>query len=73
MKNQNFIVNTIIIRIEVIDEANRYNPQPTCCEDFLRKVKQQRISLIIPNVNINIVTPALIFTDVRCSENGKLR
>lgn len=69
MRNQNLNVNAIIVSREVIDDARRYIPQPTCPKSFPGNVKKERTLSIRPTANIIIVTAALIFTEIDCSIN----
>ena len=57
---RNFNPNTNVIINEVIDELNRYNPQPTSRTDLLLNVINERIPFIDPTHTNKIVTARLI-------------
>jgi hypothetical protein len=63
MRNQNLIVNMVIVRREVIDDVRRYMPQPTVRESLLWNVIKERTLLMRPTANMTMVGVVLIFTD----------
>ncbi len=60
--NQNLIVNIVIVRKEVIDDAKRYIPQPIVRKSSFLNVRNERTLLIKPATKRIIVRAALIFT-----------
>jgi hypothetical protein len=48
-----------MVRREVMDEARRYNPQPTALDSFVANVIIERILLIKAAINTTIVNPEL--------------
>ena len=40
--NQNLIVNIVIVSKDVIEDANKYNPQPTFLTSLFRKVIKEK-------------------------------
>jgi len=63
MKNQNLIVNMVIVRKEVIDDVRRYMPQPTVRESLLWNVIKERTLLMRPTANMTMVGVVLTFTE----------
>jgi len=63
------IVNIVIVRREVIEDANRYIPQPTFLNSLFRNVIKEKMPLMKPMTNIIIVRPAAVCTKTDCFRN----
>jgi hypothetical protein len=55
-------VKILIVRSEVMDDAKRYNPQPTALDSFVANVIIERTLLIKDATNITIVNAELHLT-----------
>jgi hypothetical protein len=55
-------MNIHIVRREVMDDAKRYNPQPTALDSFVANVIIERTLLIKAATNITIVHAELHLT-----------
>jgi len=63
------IVNIVIVRREVIEEANKYIPQPTFLNSLFRNVIKEKIPLMKPITNIIILSPAAVCIKADCFRN----
>ncbi len=63
--NQYLTVNIVIVSRDVIEDASRYSPQPTCLSSLFWKVIKEKMPLMKPVRNITMVIPAVscIITD----------
>jgi len=67
--NQNFSVNIVIVRREVIEDASKYIPQSTFLNSLFRNVIKEKIPLMKPITNIIIVSPGAIWIKTDCFRN----
>ena len=67
--NQNLIVNIVMVKRDVIEDARRYIPQPNFLSSLFRKVINEKIPLIRPMTTIIIVIPAATCIKDDCFPN----
>jgi len=56
------MVKVLVVRREVMDDAKRYNPQPTALDSLVLNVIIERILLIKAATNITIVNAEVHLT-----------